>query len=606
VRLSQAPGPGYHRLRLRLNDQLEAEQLRVVVPDTVFPVHQRVGRARVFGFVVNLYAVRSDTNWGAGDFGDLETLVDLCSHAGGDFVGLNPLHALRNQGVGISPYSPISRLFRNPLYIDVLRIPELEHSQEARELIATRAFQSVLAELRASDRVDYVAVMQQKQQVLTLLHRTFEENRSKASPRHREYARYRGQKGQALTDFATFLALEKKFGSSQEGWPSWPREFHDPRSPAVQAFRSANEREVDLHCWIQFELDRQLGEAAAHAERAGLRLGLYGDLALGSSWNGSDVWAFPGLFAEGASLGAPPDDYSAVGQDWALPPIHPHRLRDDGYRYWIQLIRTAFEHAGALRIDHVMGLFRQFWIPAGLQGDAGAYVRYPSEDLLGILALESWRARACVIGEDLGTVPRGLPRILSRWGILSSRVLYFERDRQGRFRPAARYSQRALVTVNTHDHAPLAGFWNARDLHLRHALGTLPDADFNSALARREQEKVALVERLGAEGLLPPHAEPDMTSLAAATHGFLARTPAPLLGVSLDDVTGETEPVNVPGVSPEKHASWTRRLGKYLQEIPSDPHAVRILEAVSDRSRRRAEKDSTSRKVRSTGRRSTR
>ena len=354
----------------------------------------------------------------------------------------------------------------------------------------------------------------------------------------------------------------------------------------MREFRGAHEYEIRKHAWMQFELDRQLGEVAERAAECGLRIGIYGDLALSSAWNGADAWAFPGVFVPGVSLGAPPDEYSAIGQDWALPPLHPRRLAEDGYRYWRLLIRSALAHAGALRIDHIMGLFRQFWIPSGRTGDEGAYVRYPAEDLLGIVALESRRARAVIIGEDLGTVPRGLPAVLARWGLLSSRVLYFERDAAGRFHASRRYSKRALVTVNTHDHAPLAGFWSGRDLELRSQLGTLPPRDHAQAAARRERDKAALLRRLRAEALLPRSGTPDLSAIATAMHRFLSRTPSPLLGIAVDDLTAETEPVNVPGVSPERHPSWTRRSRLELERIPADPHAASIIGAVRDRSRK--------------------
>jgi 4-alpha-glucanotransferase len=276
----------------------------------------------------------------------------------------------------------------------------------------------------------------------------------------------------------------------------------------------------------------------------------------------------PKLFVQGASIGAPPDPYSATGQNWGLPPIDPRALRRDGYRYFIRLVQSGFRHAGALRIDHVMGLFRLFWIPAGKTGKEGAFVRSPADDLLGILALESVRHNALVVGEDLGTVPKEVPPALEKWGVLSSKVLYFERDKRGGFLSSDRYPPLALATANTHDMATLAGFWRGQDIEDRLRVGLIEGSDAKAkAAAEREQDKVALVERLSREKVLAPGREPNDVELRAAVHEFLCKTPAELVGVSLDDLAGELDSVNVPGVGPDKHSSWTRKMSMTLEEM---------------------------------------
>jgi 4-alpha-glucanotransferase len=307
-------------------------------------------------------------------------------------------------------------------------------------------------------------------------------------------------------------------------------------------------------------------------------MGLYQDLAVGTSPAGSDTWAFPDLFVRGACIGAPPDPYSAAGQNWGLPPIDPRRLKEDGYRYFIGVVRAAFRHAGALRIDHVMGLFRSFWIPDGHSGTAGAYVRMPSEDLLGILALESVRNEALVVGEDLGTVPSEVPPALARWGVLSSKVLYFERGDKGSFAPPERYPAEALATVNTHDLPLLAGFWEGSDIQLRADLGLIEPDEVQMARDERIRDKRELLLALDRAGVLPGRVDPDdpdpqisVAELRGAVHDFLALTPSVLVGVSLDDVAGEVDPVNVPGVGPDQYPSWTRRMGKDLARLREDP-----------------------------------
>jgi 4-alpha-glucanotransferase len=497
---------------------------------------------------------------------------------------VNPLHALWNRDEDISPYAPISRLHRSLLYLEIAAIPELDACPAARERIASPEFAETLEQLRAATRLDYERVAEAKRPVLELLHRTFAtQHRDAETPRGREYRRYLERGDRALRDFATFVALDAHLGHGfrKRGWPGWPLRYRSPDSPAVQRFRREHAESVDFHRWVQFELDRQLGETAGTARSLGLPIGIYGDLAIGSSSGGSDTWAFPGLFAEGANAGAPPDRFAKAGQDWGFPPIDPHRLRAQSYRYWIRMLRSAFAHAGALRIDHIMGLFRLYWVPAGEAATEGAYVRYPARDLLGILALESQRSGALVIGEDLGTVPRGLASRLARWGILSSRVLYFER-RGGSFRPSKRYSRRALVTANTHDLAPLAGFLSGRDLLLRREAGQISsDEELETLQLERARECDALRRRLVSEGLLPSGAAPlDPDQFAAAVTEFLCRTPAPLVGLSLDDLVGEIEPVNLPGVAASHHRSWTRRMQVSLQALSSHPVVRASLQAV--------------------------
>jgi 4-alpha-glucanotransferase len=518
--------------------------------------------------IVNLYTVRSASNWGIGDVGDLARLVEWTAEVGGAFVGVNPLHALRNQGDDISPYSPVSRVFRNAIYIEVPAVPGFAESEEAARIVEAPEWRAELDALRASDEVRYEEVMAIKRRVLEVLYR---ENAAGA-----EYQRYLGAQGEALAHFATFEALADHLGSGD--WRTWPEEFRDPRSASTAEFAAEHAEEIGFHQWLQFELDRQLAEAAARGKRAGLAMGLYQDLAIGTSPAGADVWADPHLFVTGASIGAPPDEYSAEGQNWGLPPLDPRALREDAYRYWVRLVRASMRHAGALRIDHAIGLFRQFWIPEGAAGKDGAYVRFPVEDLLGILALEARRHGALVVGEDLGTVPPEVPPVLRRWGVLSSRVFYFEREGD-EFRPAAEYEPMSLATANTHDMATLAGFWRGRDIEVKREVGVIP-SDEAAAEQReaRERERQAILERLASEGVLPSAEEPESgAALRGAVHEFLSRTPAALVGVSLDDLLGEAEPVNVPGVGPSEFRAWTRKLSAGIEELARDPRVLKAL-----------------------------
>jgi 4-alpha-glucanotransferase len=589
---------GYHTLRLAVETTRgtqTAEQALIVVPRSAVRATELLAGGNTWGVIANLYTLRTNRDWGVGDFTDLGDLLAWAGELGAHFVGVNPLHALHNQGMDISPYSPVSRVFRNPLYLDVERVPELRSSPQVRAQLASPDVRSELKALRSSTEVSYERVMALKLSMLESLYRTFAEageqgeTGDEVARRRRAYEKWRAEREPELTDYATYMALANSRNlepgtPNQEpavlgrDWRGWPSQFHDPRSSAVRDFQRTHADRIDFYRWLQFETDRQLGEAAARAREAGMKIGLYQDLAIGTSPASSDTWSSPDLFVQGVCIGAPPDPYSATGQNWGLPPIDPRRLKEGRYRYFIRLVRAAFRHAGALRIDHVMGLFRSFWIPEGRSGSDGAYVRYPSDDLLGILALESVRNNALVVGEDLGTVPPDVPPALTKWGLLSSKVLYFERGNGGSFNSADRYTPQALATANTHDMATLAGFWEGRDVELRADVGLLKPGDVRAAREERVRDRRELLRALSKAGVLDkrvdPNAEDPQISIAelrGAVHDFLALTPSVLVGVALDDIAGELDPVNVPGVGPDQHPSWTRRMTKSLERLREDP-----------------------------------
>jgi 4-alpha-glucanotransferase len=575
-----ALGLGYYTARLTVRSPgrtAQGTQRLITVPAKCAAPETVLEGRRVVGLIANLYTLRSRRNWGVGDTGDLGALVEWAAQIGAAFVGVNPLHALRNRSPHVSPYGPVSRLFRNTLYLDLDAIPEAGESAEARTVVA-RA-RPHLAELRAASHVDYEAVMAAKRPVLESLHRAFVEHHGgRDTARGRAFSQYVASQGQALEDFATWCALDERHDG--RAWKTWPHDLRDPRSRAVQAFRETERDRVRFHQWMQFELDRQLADVQARARDQGLPIGLYQDLAIGAASDGSDTWMHPGLFLDGAAIGAPPDPYAAAGQNWGLPAINPHRLAADGYAYWIRLVRAALRHGGALRIDHVLGLFRQFWIPAGMRGADGAYVRFPGDDLLGIAALESVRANALIVGEDLGTVPPEVPPALERWGVLSSKVMYFETEaRHGRFKSPRAYPALALTTANTHDMPTIAAFWRETDIDLRAKVGAIPTRRAVRA-ARRERTaaREALATTLIDEGLWPT-TEAPVTDLALreAVHAFLRRTPSWLVGLSVDDLAGEVEPVNLPGVAPDRWASWTRRMTMSLEDMRVSADVQRAL-----------------------------
>ncbi len=590
--LPARPSEGYHTLHVTLEasgHEVEAEQSLIVSPGRCILLRERVGDRRVYGLWSNLYSFRSERNWGVGDLTDLGELISGAASHGAAFVGVNPLHAIRNRGRWIGPYCPVSRLFRNFIYVDVGSVPEFANCGKAQRLVDSAAFRADLSTARSARLVQYEGIARLKADVLRMLHGSFvERHGDRQTDRGRAYHEYVESQGKALIDFATFAALEAWLADQGEGgedWHDWPAQYRAWDSPEVEAFRKAHRRDVDFHCYVQFEMDRQLGLISERARETGMALGVYQDLAIGSACDGSDAWAFPTLLLGGVKVGAPPDPFAKAGQTWGFPPVDPRQLRATGYDYWIRLLRTSLRHGGALRIDHVMGLFRQYWVPDGHPATQGAYVRFPSDDLLGILALESRRHGAVIIGEDLGTVPRELPSILARWGILSSRVMYFERSRRGGFRPARTYSKRALVTATTHDHPPLAGFWTGRDLEIRDETGLYATDDKREAAqTERQRTRAALARRLHADGLLQSKevTAVSLDGLRRAIHRFLARTPAPLIGVSLDDLSGETEPVNLPGVTIEQYPSWSRRMCRGLAEVLSDAEVRSLLDELRE------------------------
>jgi 4-alpha-glucanotransferase len=582
LELPVVPPLGYHDLTIELEaggERRSATQRLIVVPAQCTPPEARLQGKRAFGITANLYTVRSARNWGAGDLSDLSTLAEWTAQAGGDFVGVNPLHALRNSGYDVSPYSPITRLFRNPLYIAVENVPELAYDAWARERIASPEFQAELAELRKASMLDYGRVTALRAPILDSLYRTFASHeRDAGTARGRAYAKFVAREDPQLTQFATFMAIAEREGPDAR---QWPEPLRDANGAAVATLRTELADRVDFHRWLQFEMDRQMGCVASDATRAGLTLGVYQDLAVGSAPSGSDVWANPGLFVPDATVGAPPDMYSDEGQNWGLPAINPHVLRETGYDYWVRLLRAGFRHSGALRLDHALGLFRMFWVPVGAPAREGTFVKSYANDLFGILALESVRHGALVVGEDLGTVPPEVPKVLQRWGVLGSKVVVFEREfHTGRFRAAPEYPRLALATVNTHDLPPLVGWLEQRDIILRSEVGDLTDPEQQRGMREgRTSDRWALIEMLIEAGLLEETARENVRSepLIAALHAFVRQTPSALVGLALDDLAREAEPVNIPGIWQDKYPSWSRRMRETLETLLADPATTRML-----------------------------
>jgi 4-alpha-glucanotransferase len=506
---------------------------------------------RAWALACQLYSLR--TARGIGDFTALAALAEGAARAGAAALGVNPLHALfPAEPRHISPYSPSSRRFLNPLYAD---LGPLGGGEDA--------------------FVDYAAVAAAKRAA-------FEQRFERSAA----FLAFMREGGQALLDFATFEALHEHALAAGWGWSwqQWPAPFRDPRSPAVAGFAETHRDRIELAQFCQFEADRQLGEAQRRARAAGMAIGLYRDLAVGVDPGGAEAWADQELLTTGASIGAPPDLLNLKGQNWGLVPLSPVALRRRAYAPFIAALRANMRHAGALRIDHVMALRQLYCIPDGAAPYAGAYVRYPFEDLLRILCLESRRNRCAVIGEDLGTVPIGFRERMHEAGVLSYRVLFFERDRDGSFLPPSHYPEDAAATVATHDIATLRGWWEGTDLAWRDRLGLYPsEATRHADREGRVRDRALLLEALGREGLGVDPA--DLDALAEAVHRFLARAPSRLMLVQAEDVAGEVEQANLPGTVDE-HPNWRRRLPLSVEALLASPLFRRIAAAVDEERRR--------------------
>ncbi|MEK8088392.1 4-alpha-glucanotransferase [Thermithiobacillus plumbiphilus] len=593
LRLPVNPGWGYHRLAVSPRDYPPGDSMSLIVtPDRCYEPAALHSGERVWGFAVQLYTLRSARNWGMGDFTDLKNLVGIAHELGANVIGLNPLHALYPHNPGhISPYSPSSRLFLNLLYLDVEAIPDFEESALARELVQMPGFQERLAQLRETELVDYRQVAELKLQVLEILYRHFREcHLQQETSRGQAFRAFQTEGGPVLHRQALFEALQEEFyraDSNIWGWPVWPEPFRHPDAPEVAQFAADNVDRVEYYQYLHWLTQEQLGTAAMECLRLGYKVGIYQDLAVSVDRGGAEAWGNQHLYALTASIGAPPDELALQGQDWGLPPLVPDRLRESAYTPYIATLRANMRHAGALRIDHVMALLRLYWIPPQASAAEGIYVHYPLQDLLGILALESQRNQCMVIGEDLGTVPEEIREALGPLGVLSYRLLLFEKDEQGNFNPPDSYPRQALIAVSTHDLPTLAGYWEGVDLALREKLKLFPTEELRQSQTEgREKERAGLLKALDEAGLLPegystdPAEISELTpALVQAIHAFLARSPSSLMVIQPEDMLGQRQQVNLPGTV-DQYPNWQRKLTLTLEAFLQDDRVRQLTQAM--------------------------
>jgi 4-alpha-glucanotransferase len=530
-RLSADLPAGYHQLQFEGSDR----PIRLIVTPSQCWLPKDL---RTWGWALQLYSARARDSWGIGDFADLERLAEWSSSSlGAGVLLVNPLSAatpvLPQQA---SPYFPSSRRFLNPLWIHVHwvpgatagRIPQLEGLARAgRELNSERFIQR--------DKIFNL-----KMQALELLWREF--------PGDAAFDRFRREGGSDLNTFATFCALAERHRS---GWHEWPAAYRHPDDGAVAEFAKQNGDRIRFHQWLQWLLDTQLARSSRH-------LALMRDLPIGVDPDGADAWAWQDVLAKGIAVGSPPDEFNTQGQNWGLPPFIPHKLRAARYEPFIQTIRSAFRHGGGIRIDHVMGLFRLFWIPQGLPSVEGTYVRYDADDLLGILALESQRAHAYVVGEDLGTVEEGMREELAGRRILSYRLLWFEKD------DPERYPKEALAAVTTHDLPTVTGLWTGVDLAKQQELDLNPNAESTERIRDRLISMAAL--------------EPDAskTEVVASAYRLLAKAPSRILAACFDDAALAEERPNMPATTSGQNPNWSLALPRPIEELMSAELPARI------------------------------
>ncbi|BBZ44169.1 4-alpha-glucanotransferase [Mycobacterium parmense] len=579
---------GYHRVHLR-SGGTETSTALIMTPDWL-GLPERLGARRAWGMAAQLYSVRSRQSWGVGDLTDLTDLAvwSACRH-GADYVLVNPLHAAAPSGPGTpmepSPYLPTSRRFFNPLYLRVEAIPEFADLFKRSRVRRLRS--DVQRRARRVDAVDRDGAWAAKREALKLLHEV-----PRSAGRQLAYAAFCDREGRALDDFATWCALAEKYGGD---WRRWPEPVQHPDGEGVAKFVRKNAGAVDFHRWLQWQLDEQLAAAQSQAVRAGMALGVMHDLAVGVHPYGADAWAMRETLARGVTAGAPPDEFNQLGQDWSQPPWRPDRLDEEEYLPFRAVIRAVLRHAGGVRIDHIIGLFRLWWIPEGAPPTRGTYVRYDHEAMIGIVALEAHRAGAVVVGEDLGTVEPWVRDYLLLRGLLGTSILWFELDRDGNGGPlpAERWREYCLSSVTTHDLPPTAGYLAGDHVRLRESLGLLTRPAEEERAADRaelaawmaELRRVGLLGEVSQDGSAGRPDDHDPESVVLALYRYVCRTPSRLVGVALTDAVGDRRTQNQPGTTDE-YPNWRVPLTGpdgdpiMLEDVFTDARAAALAEAV--------------------------
>ncbi|OSM04299.1 putative 4-alpha-glucanotransferase [Magnetofaba australis IT-1] len=596
---------GYHRFTLSLGAAAEAAQpdsridmALIIAPRRCYqpPVMQNPAW-KGWGYAIQLYGLWSEKGQGIGGFGELGRLIRDAAAQGASVIGLNPLHApLTQTPERHSPYSPSSRIALNPLYVDLLATPESDDAAFQKKL-AEPKIQTQLNALNTGDLVDYPGVMALKLALFEPLYAAFRQRCPEAlnfavpaaSERCVAFRNFVEAGGQPLRDVALFEALSEHFAQQKEAGPhpaQWPGKYANPRTEACMEFAAAHAERVGFHLYRFWLAEEQMAACGVVSSEAGLSVGLYVDVALGVDPDGADHWRMAESHAAGMRIGAPPDAFNPRGQEWGLPPLHPERMKAQGYAPFVEMLRASMRFAGALRLDHVMALNRLYWVPEGASPVEGAYVAYPQEDLLAIVALESQRNGCLVIGEALGTVPAGFRERLAEAGVLSYELLPFAQTGEGKPLPPESYPTSAAVCATTHDLPTLCGWWNGRDLYWRKTLSLFPSADVEQA-ERNERIRFRgeLLNALRNSGfdLGKLSADPESpvydVALIDAAHAWLSRSASRLFLAQFEDLLERLECANLPGTV-DQHPNWRRRLSQPVETLCAEVEKRGRLEPV--------------------------
>jgi len=580
----------------------------IVCPDKCYEPREMEMGQRLAGVSVAVYGLRSQSNWGIGDFSDLRRVIDWAAEElGVDFLGINPLHHLFNKRpFNSSPYLPSSRLYKNFIYLDIPGMPDFEESEHARMFVELPEHQLLLRRLRDREHVQYEEVAQFKHDALKKVFQTFLERNEpsrEGTGRWDQFEAFRISQGEPLKRFALFCALRESFAEkmpSARTWREWPRGFQRPQDTAVTEFEQDHAEEVLFWMYVQWQIHLQLQRVQDHAVSKGMLLGLYHDLALAVDRNGADCWAWPDFFHDGFRVGAPPDAFAPHGQDWGFPPPNREKLRASGFDLFLKNLDSNSRYGGALRIDHVMQFNHLFWIPQGKTAADGVYVKDYEEELLRLTALKSVHNGCVIVGEDLGTLPSGLRERLMEKGIFSYRLFYFEQDQRGKQLSFREYPRTALVSISTHDLPTLDGFWSGTDIEVRSQIGLVDEDQALEMMRTRTAVKANIIERLFQDGFLndqtahPAWESPNPTdALHGAVLDFVMQTPSKLALISQEDLFLDPRQQNFPGTTSE-HPNWVTKMRYSVEELRSNAEACRLSEKmrnlVAQSGRRRNEK----------------